>query len=133
MVSCLFFQALGNRTRGIVPRKVQVRYWQIYLHWLSIGMGCPVSGGITIFGSIQKKMRGGTLCYDLVGIVVFAQCLDLMVLDIFSNLNYSVTLLPGKQYCSKETQPNDLLYWPRQRWQIEGSFPFPVNDSALVR
>jgi len=44
------------------------------------------SGGVPIPGGVQKMCRCGTLGYGLVGMVVLGGRLDLMILEVFSNL-----------------------------------------------
>jgi len=43
-------------------------------------------GGVTISGGLQKTCRCGTSGYDLVGMVLLGGWLDLMILEVFSNL-----------------------------------------------
>lgn len=50
-------------------------------------MGCPGNGEIFSPGCVQKMSGGGTLWYGLVGMVVFSQKLDLIILEVISNLN----------------------------------------------
>lgn len=47
-------------------------------------------GGVTIRGSVQEKTGCGTACHGLADQVVIGQWLDLLTLDVFSNLNDSV-------------------------------------------
>ena len=49
-------------------------------------------GGVTIPGGVQKTCRCGTSGYGLVGMVVLGWQLDLVTLEIFSNLNDSMIL-----------------------------------------
>ena len=51
------------------------------------------SGGVTIPGGVQKACRCGTSGYGLVSMVVLGGWLDLMILEIFSNLNNPMILL----------------------------------------
>jgi len=44
------------------------------------------SGGVTIAGGVQKLCRCGTSGYGLAGMVVLAGWLDLMILEVISNL-----------------------------------------------
>jgi len=48
------------------------------------------SGGVTTPGGIQKKCRCGTSGHCLASMVVLGQRLDLMILEVFSNLNDSM-------------------------------------------
>lgn len=48
--------------------------------------------GVTFPGSAQETPGCGTLCYGLVDKVVIVPRLDSMILDIYSNLNYSMIL-----------------------------------------
>ena len=50
------------------------------------------SGGVTIPGGVQKRCGYGTSGHGLAGIVVMGWQLDLMILEVFSNLNDSVIL-----------------------------------------
>ena len=50
------------------------------------------SGGVPIPGGVQKMCRHGTLGHGLVGVVMLGWQLDLMILEVFSNLNDSVML-----------------------------------------
>ena len=43
-------------------------------------------GGVTIPGGVQKTCRCGILGHGLVGMVVLGEQLDLIILEIFSNL-----------------------------------------------
>ena len=47
-------------------------------------------GGVPIPGGVQKTCRCGTLEYGLVSMVVLGGWLDLMILEVFSNLNDSM-------------------------------------------
>jgi len=49
-------------------------------------------GWVPIPGGVQKTWRCGNLGYGLVGMVVLGGWLDLMILEIFSNLTDSVIL-----------------------------------------
>jgi len=49
-------------------------------------------GGVTIPGEFQKTRRCGTSGHGLAGMVVLGSRLDLMILEVFSNLNVSVIL-----------------------------------------
>lgn len=48
------------------------------------------SGGITVPEGAHETTGRGTWCYGLVDKVVIGQRLDLVILEIFSNLNDSV-------------------------------------------
>ena len=50
------------------------------------------SGGVTIPGGVQKTCRCGTSGHGLAGVVVIGWQLDLMILEVFSNLNDSMIL-----------------------------------------
>jgi len=43
-------------------------------------------GGVPIPGGVQKTSRYDTSGYDLVGMLVLGGSLDLMILEVFSNL-----------------------------------------------
>jgi len=43
-------------------------------------------GGVLIRGGVQKTCRCGTSGYGLVGMMVLGGWLDLMILEVFSNL-----------------------------------------------
>ena len=58
--------------------------------WSDIGIGCP--GGVTIPGGVQKTCRHGTSGHGLAGMVVTGWRLNLMILEVFSNLSDSVIL-----------------------------------------
>jgi len=45
------------------------------------------SGGVIIPGGVQKTCRCGTSGHGLAGMVVLGGQLDLMILEVFSNLN----------------------------------------------
>jgi len=47
------------------------------------------SGGVTVPGDVQKMCRYGTSGHGLAGMVVLGGWLDLMMLEVFSNLNDS--------------------------------------------
>jgi len=49
------------------------------------------SGGVTIPGGVRKPCRCGILGHGLVGMVVLGGWLDLMILEVSSNLGDSVT------------------------------------------
>jgi len=57
------------------------------------------SGGVTMFGDVQKTCRHGTLGHGLVDKVVWGWQLDLLVLEVFSNLNGSMILCPHSPVC----------------------------------
>jgi len=46
------------------------------------------SGGVSIPGGVEKTCRCGTLGHGLAGMVVLGWQLDLMTLEVFSNLNH---------------------------------------------
>jgi len=46
------------------------------------------SGGVTIPGGVQKMCRYGTSGHGLAGMVVLGWWLDLMILEVFSNLRF---------------------------------------------
>jgi len=48
------------------------------------------SGGATIPGGAQKTCRYGTSGHGLIGMVVLGGWLDLMILEVFYNLNDSM-------------------------------------------
>ena len=50
------------------------------------GRGVPIPGGV------QKPCRGGTLGHGLAGVGVMGRWLDLVILEVFSNLNDSMIL-----------------------------------------
>jgi len=50
------------------------------------------SGGVAIPGGIQKMCRYGTSGHGLAGMVVMGWQLDLIILEVFSNLNDSMLL-----------------------------------------
>jgi len=50
-------------------------------------------GGVPIPGGIQKPCRCGTSGHGLAGVGVLGWRLDLMIFQVFSNLNDSVILL----------------------------------------
>lgn len=50
-------------------------------------MGCTGNGEIFSPGRVQKMSGGSSLWYGLEGMVVFSQKLDLIILEVFSNLN----------------------------------------------
>jgi len=50
------------------------------------------SGGVPISGGVQKTHKYGTLVHGLAGMVVLGSRLDLMILEVFSNLKDSVIL-----------------------------------------
>ena len=60
--------------------------------WSGLGPGCPGSG-VPIPGGVQKTCRCGTWGYGLAGTVVLGWWLDLVILEIFPNLNDPVNLL----------------------------------------
>lgn len=56
------------------------------------------SGGIVILGSVQKSSGCGTWGHGLVvDLVVLGQHLELMVLEVSSNLNDSINFLPADE------------------------------------
>jgi len=50
-------------------------------------------------GGVQKMCRCGTLGYGSVSMVVLGGWLDLMILEVFSNLNVSMIIYFLKQNC----------------------------------
>jgi len=48
------------------------------------------SGGVTIPGGVQKTCKFGTSGHGFVGMVVLGGWLDLMIQEVFSNLNDSM-------------------------------------------
>jgi len=50
------------------------------------------SSGVTVPGGVQKMSSCGTLGHGLAGMVVLDGRLDLMISEIFSNLNDSMVL-----------------------------------------
>ena len=50
------------------------------------------SSGVTIPGGVQKTCKYGTSGHGLAGMVVLGWWLDLMILEVFSNLNDSMIL-----------------------------------------
>ena len=50
------------------------------------------SGGVPIPGGVQKTCGCGTSGHDLAGVVVLGWLLDLVILEVFSNLNDCATL-----------------------------------------
>jgi len=54
--------------------------------WSDIGTGFPGRWLSPIPGGVQKTYRCGTSWYGLVGVMVLGGWLDLMILEVFSNL-----------------------------------------------
>jgi len=50
------------------------------------------SGGITIPGGVKKTCRCGTSGHGSAGMVVLGWRLEMMILEVFSNLNTSMIL-----------------------------------------
>jgi len=61
---------------------------RVVKHWKS-GQG---SGGVTIPGAVQEEGTCGTEGHGFVAMVVMGWWLDLIILEVFSNLNDSMTL-----------------------------------------
>jgi len=60
--------------------------------WSGIGTGCSAGGGVIIPGGVQKMCRYGILGHGLADTVVLGRRLDLMILEVFPNLNASMIL-----------------------------------------
>ena len=71
------------------------------------------SGGVTISGGVQKTRRYGTSGYGLAGTVVLGWWLDLMILEVFCNLNDSMILKPPCMWHSNSdsSSPNVQTVW----------------------
>lgn len=82
--------------------------------WSGIGTAAQGRGGITIPGNDQKACGCGTWGHGLVVglVVVMGGCLDLMISEIFSNLNDSMV-------CKVEP------------WEALGQIPRPCTRSPL--
>ena len=66
-----------------------------FLYWRSgqaLQQAAQRSGGVPIPGGVQKMCRGGISGHGLAGMVVLGWRLDLMILELFSNLNDSMIL-----------------------------------------
>lgn len=72
-----------NRLQSNSGRIVSLR------EWLNFETHCPGRCGVSVPGGVQEI----TQCHGLVDKVVFGQRLDLMVLEVFSNLTDSVILI----------------------------------------
>ena len=53
----------------------------------ALEQAAQAGGGITIPGAVQKMCRCGTSGHGLAGMVVLGWWLDLMILEVFDNLN----------------------------------------------
>jgi len=60
--------------------------------WWGSGTAAQGSSGVTITGGVQKLCRCGSEGHSIVGMVVMGWQLDLMILEVFSNLNDSVII-----------------------------------------
>jgi len=56
----------------------------------ALGQAAQESDGFTIPGGVQKTCRRGTPGHGLAGMVVMGWRLELMILEVFSNLSDSV-------------------------------------------
>jgi len=64
-----------------------------FLHYgRALEQAAQGSGGITIPGGVQKMCRSGSSGHGWAGMVVLGWRLDLMILEVFSNLNDSMIL-----------------------------------------
>jgi len=63
----------------------------------TLGQAAQGGGWVTISGDVQKMCRSGTWGYVLVGMVVLGRWLDLMILEVFSNL-WFYDSIPGVCY-----------------------------------
>ena len=66
-----------------------------FLYWKSgQGLDQAAQGGgwVTFPGGVQKMHRCGTSGHNLAGMVVLGRWLDLMILEVFYNLNDSMIL-----------------------------------------
>jgi len=76
-----------------VSGEVQTGYWEKLLSWKSgqaLAQAAQGNGGVPIPGGVQNTCRCGTLGHGLAGLAVLGWGLDLMILEVFSNLNDSV-------------------------------------------
>jgi len=65
---------------------------QVKTEWSGTGPGCPVQWWSHHPWRVQKKCRCGTSGHGLAGMVVLGGWLDLMIIEVFSNLNDSMAL-----------------------------------------
>jgi len=69
--------------------------------WSGIGPGCPGQQWGPHPGGVRRTCRCGTLGRGLAGMVVLGGCLDLMILEVFPNLNDSmISHFCGKSICT---------------------------------
>ena len=103
----LFSQVTGNRMRENGLR--------LHLYWKSgqaLEQAAQESGGVTIPGDVKKTCRYGTSGHGLADMVVLGWQSDLMILEVFSNLNDSMILFnerPKMNYL-KEIKGWNVVY-----------------------
>jgi len=76
-----------------VSGEVQIGYSEKCLHCKSVqplDQAAQGSGGVPIPGGIQKMCRCGASGHGLAGMVVLGGLLDLMFVEVFSNLNVCI-------------------------------------------
>ena len=90
LCSCITFKKKKRRKK----KKSEVAV-AVYIHSnydQALEQAAQGSGGVTIPAGVQKTCRCGISGHGLVGIVVLGGRLDLMILEVFSNLNDSMIL-----------------------------------------
>ena len=96
-------------------------YWEKFLHWKSgqaLDQAAQGGGGVTIPGGIQKMCRCGTSGHGLAGTGVLGWRLDLIILEVFSNINISMILCWRERWGVVNTSGNRSL---RRRYPSRGA------------
>ena len=85
----LVIPAIRSREASDVLAQEKFLYWKSGQALVEAAQG---SGGVAIPGGVQKMCRYSTSGHGLAGMVVLGWWLDLMILEVFSNLNNSMIL-----------------------------------------